>query len=513
MAPPLWSKQGCWTCRLRKKKCDEGHPQCSTCESLSITCHGYGSKPDWMDGGDAERAVANGIKEVVKQTSRRKTAQSIKQRDPAKIAPKSTGLSESSSSPAPSQDRPDAAFSADETALVMHFLDHVFPLQYPVYKSGIQGGGRGWLLFALLQTKSLYHAALALSAYHRRTAASPVLSQPCQIATLVQQEKHLETCIKSLNTFTHTVCPNGELSIMTTIIQLSFLELFTNYGNAWQAHLRAAMNMYQRYNINDSASLDLSSESRAALNDLPLLEREALVSNEAAHSKFISGTLIWLDIISCITATTTPHLLLYHSTIMATDSQTQLEDIMGCKNWVMLQIGRIAALHADKLQALRQGHYNCVGFKQTIIDINIEIRSGLDVSGPGSVALCNPPALITPLFASMALVYLHLITHGFQQLEALDAIISRAMIMLQTEVPTHLLPAVVAPLYVIGTVARQGDEQFFRDVFSSPPLLNTSLKQRARILPALEDVWNKRRADSSFLWESSLEPLHDILLI
>lgn len=104
MTPPLWSKQGCWTCRLRKKKCDEGHPQCSACESLSITCHGYGSKPDWMDGGDDERAVANGIKEIVKQTSRRKTAQSIKQRDPPKIAPKSTSLSESSSSPLPSHD-------------------------------------------------------------------------------------------------------------------------------------------------------------------------------------------------------------------------------------------------------------------------------------------------------------------------------------------------------------------------------------------------------------------------
>ena len=57
-----------------------------------------------MDGGDDERAVANGIKEIVKQTSRRKTAQSIKQRDPPKIAPKSTSLSESSSSPLPSHD-------------------------------------------------------------------------------------------------------------------------------------------------------------------------------------------------------------------------------------------------------------------------------------------------------------------------------------------------------------------------------------------------------------------------
>lgn len=272
------------------------------------------------------------------------------------------------------------------------------------------------------------------------------------------------------------------------------------------------MNMYQRYNILGS-SPDLTSESMAALNDLPLLEREALVCNEAAQSRFVSGTLIWLDIISCITAATTPHLLLRHSTVMAPDSQTRLEDIMGCKNWVMLQIGRIAALHADKLQALRQGHFNCEGFKQTIIDINIEIQSGLDASGPDSLALCNPPALITPVFASMALIYLHLITHGFQQLGVLDAVISRAMIILQTEVPTHILSAVVAPLYVIGSVARQGDEQFFRDAFSSPPLLNPSLKQRARILPALEEIWNKRRAEPTFLWEDSLEIVHDILLI
>lgn len=274
------------------------------------------------------------------------------------------------------------------------------------------------------------------------------------------------------------------------------------------------MNMYQRSIKYDLAPVNLTSKSRAVLNEnLPLLEYEALVSNETAQFRFISGTLIWLDIIACITAATTPHLLLCHSTVMAPDSQTRLEDIMGCKNWVMLQIGRIAALHANKLEALRQGHFNCEEFKGTIIDINIEIQSGLDASGPDSFALCNPPTLITPVFASMASVYLHLITHGFQQLGVLDAVISRVMIILHTEIPTHLLPALVAPLYVIGSVARQGDEQFFRDIFSSPPLLDASLKQRTKILPILEEIWNKRRTEYGFLWEDSLELIHDILLV
>lgn len=109
----------------------------------------------------------------------------------------------------------------------MHFLDHVFPLQYPVYKPGIQEGGRGWLLSALTQTKPLYHAALSLSAYHRWTVASAMLSRPCQIATLIQQEKHLEASIKSLNSFSHTYCHSGELSIIQTIIQLAFLEVLS----------------------------------------------------------------------------------------------------------------------------------------------------------------------------------------------------------------------------------------------------------------------------------------------
>jgi hypothetical protein len=95
MSGPLRSKQGCWTCRLRKKKCDESRPQCSTCESLAITCYGFGPKPDWMNDSEKERAVANSLKEIVKHTSRRKTStQASKQdRTTVTIAPKSSNNS------------------------------------------------------------------------------------------------------------------------------------------------------------------------------------------------------------------------------------------------------------------------------------------------------------------------------------------------------------------------------------------------------------------------------------
>lgn len=110
MSGPLRNKQGCWTCRLRKKKCDENAPQCVICTSLSITCYGYGPKPDWMDNGEKERAVANGIKQVVKYTSRRKitTHSTTKTKPAVKLAPKSSEDStkaSASSSESSHQDR------------------------------------------------------------------------------------------------------------------------------------------------------------------------------------------------------------------------------------------------------------------------------------------------------------------------------------------------------------------------------------------------------------------------
>jgi hypothetical protein len=75
MSKILRSKQGCWTCRLRKKKCDEGQPQCSTCESLSITCYGYGPKPLWMDDGERQRAVIEEFKQKIRSTTRQKQQQ------------------------------------------------------------------------------------------------------------------------------------------------------------------------------------------------------------------------------------------------------------------------------------------------------------------------------------------------------------------------------------------------------------------------------------------------------
>ncbi|EEP82171.1 predicted protein [Uncinocarpus reesii 1704] len=44
------SRNGCWTCRSRKKKCDETHPECNQCLSKGLKCEGYEARLKWGNG-------------------------------------------------------------------------------------------------------------------------------------------------------------------------------------------------------------------------------------------------------------------------------------------------------------------------------------------------------------------------------------------------------------------------------------------------------------------------------
>ncbi|KAG5638486.1 hypothetical protein H0H81_012418 [Sphagnurus paluster] len=62
---PAASKGGCWTCRLRRKKCDEQREgeSCKTCLRLTINCLGWGPKrPEWMRDKQAVEAYKANIK-------------------------------------------------------------------------------------------------------------------------------------------------------------------------------------------------------------------------------------------------------------------------------------------------------------------------------------------------------------------------------------------------------------------------------------------------------------------
>jgi hypothetical protein len=186
------SKGGCWTCKLRKKKCDEVHPSCTLCLSLGIDCHGYGSKPSWMDGGSAEREKLEcwrqKVKELTNQKRKLKGRQNASRALPIQDTREEGFISATSKSSAYTNLSPQSLPSLNDVhtdvaeeqtsrdplnlcedekaALLMYYLDYVFPIQFPFYQHSPINGGRGWALALLMQLEPLYHAALSAACYH-----------------------------------------------------------------------------------------------------------------------------------------------------------------------------------------------------------------------------------------------------------------------------------------------------------------------------------------------------------
>ncbi|RAL04001.1 Zn(II)2Cys6 transcription factor domain-containing protein, partial [Aspergillus ibericus CBS 121593] len=71
------SLNGCWTCRVRRKKCDENRPACTRCISLDLECHGYGPRPFWMDNGAMQNEQASKFRHMVSQARSRKRRQKL----------------------------------------------------------------------------------------------------------------------------------------------------------------------------------------------------------------------------------------------------------------------------------------------------------------------------------------------------------------------------------------------------------------------------------------------------
>ncbi|CAO2648948.1 Nn.00g098970.m01.CDS01 [Neocucurbitaria sp. VM-36] len=70
------SRTGCFTCRLRRKKCDEGKPACRACKHLGLKCE-Y-KRPMWWSNNEQRRNQKEMIKNIIKRTKlNEKTAQGV----------------------------------------------------------------------------------------------------------------------------------------------------------------------------------------------------------------------------------------------------------------------------------------------------------------------------------------------------------------------------------------------------------------------------------------------------
>ena len=170
---------GCWTCRIRHRKCDETRPVCRECDTRGITCHGYGSKPQWMhDDAQLQKELAK-IKKAVKDNFRR-----VKRLHAKRIADEESSAREFSQDDITADTTEAITFTTSdslvsqeasyrESELAAYYLDYLFPFLYPYYKCDPLNGGRGWLFWLLSHNPPLRKAALSVAALHQRASSRP----------------------------------------------------------------------------------------------------------------------------------------------------------------------------------------------------------------------------------------------------------------------------------------------------------------------------------------------------
>lgn len=268
------SQYGCWTCRIRKKKCDERAPTCWACCSRGITCHGYGPKPGWMDGGEKEKKEAERLKRAVRESLKQKKALMAVG---AALSPQTPNGFFQHGIPTPPSTEPNSDYYSSqdiaiktcplmcpisvspyvdsrsrdfspteqedclapvpsakdfEATMLMNYLDYVFPLQFNCYTPPIIELGRGWLLALLTRTKPLYHVALALSCLYMHSQLLKTRRSRCIQGHWDKMNKHhalafqeLQVQISASNEGRKEGSLKGDIEILACIVQLISFEV------------------------------------------------------------------------------------------------------------------------------------------------------------------------------------------------------------------------------------------------------------------------------------------------
>jgi hypothetical protein len=264
-------------------------------------------------------------------------------------------------------------------------------------------------------------------------------------------------------------------------------------------------------------------------DEIPSTSHEAPKGHDIITFPFFSGVIMWLDIISSVTSGTAPRMLPLDSDEVPIrfQGQAKLENIVGCSDWALLQIGRISRLYEFQTESCQHDGSGCSANNlSTYVDrIREDLVQGIAKSHMISLSLSDDPTTfaldgrsneITRLFALTGLAYLHSVILGINEgPSCVEPTTVEAMALLRRAASANYTTAVVFPLYIFACIANEEDKPFFRHVFSSAPLLDPTLDHRRKMLLQLEQVWTLRHnADAvGVTWSEVLQVSDGTLLI
>lgn len=547
------SFSGCWTCRLRRKKCDEKHPACTICTTLDITCHYSYDKPDWMDGGKRQEQMAERLKREVKEKARWRRGDRPVQPpekptslDVLKALPErrridatasgrsaqGNGALESETCGSGCKSTKEKIYKAADvgpfdTLLLTFYIEQVLPFLFPFYRPSLLQGGKSWILEMVLTSPVVRQATLCQSSYFFALAQTTGRYVPCN-KVLGQTQEAFEVLRRALEVMRGPGDVSdhifGSVRVLASIMQVQRFELAVLSFENCQTHLNAALALFKQL-------LGTTEPSRSGADFNALLARlgpSAWIANslninvpsaEQSALRFSAALLIFDDIIASTARQEPPKIHDMLDGLLGEENGLEppidLEAVVGCQNLVLLQIGKIASLDSWKQECKRAGTLDHVELERNADLIENTLRTRLMYMNEHSAtpqekeenlldifaesycvkahAHARQNSLVPRVWAHAALIYLFVVRHGWQpSMPVIRTSVDDIIEALAAHITSPaLLRSMVWPFCVAGCMATNAQEEQLRRLVNTlqPPSVFGTVYKARDIM---ESVWKKR---------------------
>ncbi|TVY50888.1 Pestheic acid cluster transcriptional regulator 3 [Lachnellula cervina] len=530
------SSDGCWTCRLRRKKCDENHPVCGVCAGLHITCHYDQEKPLWMDAGAMQKEAASRLKRAIKGRPHRRAEHpteifggsisdfeapigdhlranpDIHNASRRPLEASALGLQHSADG---NDDCDSMALGRSDTVLFMFYLENVLPFLFPFYRPSILEGDKNWILDMLMSRRVVRHAVLCQSFYFLSLTQGTANDNRIWEKVFSQTRDAFEVLRQALQIMSSSGIaehPHCAVRTLASVVQIQRFEIAILSFSNWPAHLIAALALFKQLLESPSAVKKGSPRSNfdAVMDRLGPSSRTLpiqcilLPSAEQAAFLFSTALLILDDIIASTALQEQPRLYEYHRDLLGGfQAPINLEAVIGLKNSALLYIGEIAALDAWKQQCRTAGNLDVVDLvhRATAIKESVAQLMRLETN-PATVPADNDyqtsetpsiqSSLITRVWAHAALIYLFIVVSGWQPANVdVRFHVAQIIKLLKQISPPELLRVMVWPFCIAGCLAEPLEEVQLRGIAQAlQPRSLFSMVYKA--LEIMENVWRNR---------------------
>ncbi|KAF5535415.1 Zn(2)-C6 fungal-type DNA-binding domain-containing protein [Fusarium napiforme] len=524
--------KSCWTCRLRRKKCDQGQPACQTCSALNIQCHYSPDRPDWMDGGAKQDEITRRLKVQVKQGKERHYVQVLNIGGAANAA-SAERYNEHYDPPVWNFDGISAvdAFQGLDVDFTTIYIDQVFPFLFLFYAPSMIQGGRAWVLDILRHHKTMFHTAMSLSTYFfTLVLSSENMSeyQVCRQNIWTQLEGFASDAIKNLKTEVLAMNQLESISLvqraraMQSITQQMFLGMAMAKTNESSMHLAAAISIFEDIleanKVNERVDMMKIMAQLEKSSWMSLTNQRPVWNTEQAAPGFYFAILLWADVVSSTSLQVVPRLRKYYPDLISrdygdttTDGLLRMEEYVGCEGWTLIAIADAVALYVEMQEEQRNGRLNDEALINRKEHVESVLRDGLRrLDERGSTQETQPRRIIqsfyrssdpnhlvkqaaaTRIWAHAARIYLAIVTLGWYPDNPIVRESANEILRLLQELDDPaILRSAVWPFCVAGCVADVSQEKGFRDLVMG----SGSLRYFGRLGDALgimQCLWSRR---------------------